>query len=127
MVSWGESPLFNSRGEEILGGILLSFLLAGRKRLGTQAGPGAFTPLIVSTWERVSRTVVTLPVSISADILCLDQLFSVFVLGFNQQFHNFGKDLTVALQTVSGMMVSNEGSKLLTVRRSHNYVQVIIK
>lgn len=77
LVSWGESPLFNSTGEETLGGILLSFLLAGRKRLGTLAGPGAFTPLIVSVWERVSRAVVALPVSVGAYRLCLDELFSV--------------------------------------------------
>lgn len=65
-------------------GILLSFLLAGRKRLGTLAGLGAFTPLIVSTWERVSRAAVTLPVSVGAYRLCLDEFF---VIGFNQEFH----------------------------------------
>lgn len=47
-------PYLIEMGEETVRGILLSFSLAGRKRLGTPAGSGRFTTRIVSMWERVS-------------------------------------------------------------------------
>lgn len=72
----GESLLFNSGGEETLGSFLLSFFLAGRKRLGTPADPSPFTMFIVSTWERVSQAIVGLLDSISACAVCLDLLLS---------------------------------------------------
>lgn len=51
---WGvESPSVKSRPGEVLWDILLSFTLAGRKRLGTPASPAPFTMLIVLMWERV--------------------------------------------------------------------------
>lgn len=49
----GESPSVKSRPGEAVWDILLSFTLAGRKRLGTPASLAPFTMLIVLMWERV--------------------------------------------------------------------------